>query len=253
MYSNGKTVFTAMNVPHETTVLAGAAVLCFPVLHLMKYAWEVTPLGNSKFTLNALILVIIVVTGIGFFFTVAIVDLAYHPAVNDFHPIEGTDLGVLYSSIKPNGIYEGDRVNNVLKLEGKYGFDWGVAVEGNCLYTNEYSSTALGIILSNVVRIDLDTFEKKVLLTDAVLRGRCVSGELVCQSGALLESNYPEDNSLCRLYAVSAPWIDPKSRNVDVIWLDPGSSEELFRLQTDRFTGDFDADYLQRNMEEVRQ
>ena len=209
-------------------------------------------MGSSKFTLNAFIIVVIAATVIGFFFTVVIVDLAYHPAINDFYPIEGTDLGVFYSSIKPDGIYKGDRVNNVLRLEGRYGFDWGMAVEDNCLYTNEYTNTSLGIVLCSVVRIDLDTFEKEILLTDAVLRGRCVSGELVCQSGTLLESNYPEESSLCRLYAVSAPWIDPEGRIVDVVWLDPATGNELLRLQTDGSSGDFEASYLQRSLEEVR-
>ena len=71
-------------------------------------------MGNAKFTLNAFILVLIIATAIVFFFTVALVDFANHPAINEYHPIEGTNAAVCYRSLEPSGLYEGDRANGVL-------------------------------------------------------------------------------------------------------------------------------------------
>ena len=209
-------------------------------------------MGNAKFTLNAFILVLIIAPAIVFFFTVALVDFANHPAINEYHPIEGTDAAVCYRSLEPSGIYEGDRVNAVLKLEGEFGFDWGLVREGDILYTNEYTRSALGLIISQVVRIDLKSYEKEVLLSDAILRGRCASGELVCLSGTLLPSANPGENSLCRLYALSAPWIDPEGKLAEIVYLDPASGRELLRLRDSQLSAKFEQLYLQRTLEEVR-
>ena len=209
-------------------------------------------MGNAKFTLNSFLLVLIIAKGIAFFFTVALVVFANHEAVNDYHPIEGTDAAVCYRSLEPSGIYVGDRVTGVLKLEGEFGFDWGMVREGNDLYTNEYSRSALGLVISQVVRIDLTSFEKEVLLSDAILRGRCVSGELVCLSGTLLPSANPGENSLCRLYALSAPWIDPEGETAEIVYLDPATGQELFRLRDRQLSAKFEQLYLERSLEEVR-
>ena len=103
-----------------------------------------------------------------------------------------------------------------------------------------------------MVRIDLASYEKEVLLSDAILRGRCASGELVCLSGTLLPSVNPGENSLCRLYALSAPWIDPEGESVEVVYLDPASGRELLRLRDSHFSAKFEQLYLQRSLEEVR-
>lgn len=209
-------------------------------------------MGNAKFSLNAFLLVVILITAIAFFFTVNMVDMAFHSAVNDYHPIEGTDLAVCYRSLEPSGIYRGDRVTGVLKLEGEYGFDWGLVREGDALYTNEYTRTSLGMMLCQVVRIDLNSFEKEVLMKDAVLRGRCASGELVVQSGTMLVSNDPENNSLCRLYSMSAPWLGVEDGTMDILYLDPADGHELLRLQDRSNNMKFEQLYLQRSLEEVR-
>lgn len=133
-----------------------------------------------KFTLNALLLVVLIFSAIFFFFTVKLTSLADRSAYNDFYPIEGTPYAVYYSSLKPTGIYEGGKTTGVLRLEGQYGYDWGAAAVGDALFLNEYRSSELGLTLSHVVRIDTPSFDKQVLLPDAILRGRCASGELVC-------------------------------------------------------------------------
>ncbi len=208
-------------------------------------------MGNAKFNLNAFILVVILITGIAFFFTVNMVALATHSAVNQYYPIEGTDAAVCYRSLEPSGIYVGDRVTGVLKLEGEFGFDWGMSREGQYLYTNEYSRTSLGLLLCQVVRIDLNSFEKEVLLEDAILRGRCSSGELVCLSGTMLPATHPTTNSLCKLYCMAAPWIDPEGSHAEVIYLDPASGQELGRIQDSNFGSKFEELYLQRPMQGV--
>ena len=76
---------------------------------------------ENKFTANALVLVVIVFSAILFLFSIKVVDLSQHAAVNDFYPIEGTDLAVKYSSLSPNGLYQGGQTTGVLKLEGTFG------------------------------------------------------------------------------------------------------------------------------------
>ncbi len=42
---------------------------------------------ENKFTANALVLVVIVFSAILFLFSIKVVDLSQHAAVNDFYPI----------------------------------------------------------------------------------------------------------------------------------------------------------------------
>lgn len=207
---------------------------------------------DTKFTMNAFILVVIILSAIFFFFTVKVVSMSDHSAVNDFYPIDGTELAVRYSSLVPNGIYEGGKNDGILRLEGNFGYDWGIAAEGSTLFANEYSATSLGVMLCNVVRIDTDTFEKQILWKNALLRGRCASGELVCMRDCMVPANFPETNSLCRLYAMSDPDLDPMSEGAEVLFLDPGTGTVLFRIfDANALSGDFEGLYLARTLEEV--
>lgn len=208
---------------------------------------------ETKLTLNAFLLVILLISAIFFFFTVRMVSLAFHPAVNVFAPIEGTELSVCYSSIKPNGIYEGPQNTAVMKLEGDFGYDWGAAKTERWLYLNEYTASELGLTLSRLVRVDLESFEKQELLGDAILRGRCASGELVCLSDSLLPSNYPKTNALCRLYALAAPGLRPESDGARVLFIDPDTGEILYSVRDEEALAEgFEQRYLQRTLEEVR-
>lgn len=207
---------------------------------------------ENKFTANALVLVVIVFSAILFLFSIKVVDLSQHAAVNDFYPIEGTDLAVKYSSLSPNGLYQGGQTTGVLKLEGTFGYDWGAAVEGDSLYLNEYTSTDVGVMLCRLVRVDLTTFEKEVLLRDTILRGRCASGELVCLGGYLMPSDFPATNPLCRFYAMSAPSIRPGDDSAVVLFLDPQTGETVYAVRDDQALTDvFESRYLQRTLQEV--
>ncbi len=207
---------------------------------------------DTKFSMNAFLLVVIIISAIFLFFTVKVVDLSDRSAYNDYYPIEGTDLFVLYSSLVPSGIYEGDRVTGTLCAEGNFGYDWGAALEDDSLYLNEYTDTDLGVMLCRVVRVDTNTFEKQVLWKDSVLRGRCASGELVCLRGSFMPTSFPKTNSLCRLYAASAPAIDPQSDSAEVLFLDPATGDVLYRVRDDEaLTDGFEERYLDRTLQEV--
>jgi hypothetical protein len=210
-------------------------------------------MNTSRFSVTALLLIAIIVSAIGLFFTVVMDNLSNHRAVNDVYPIEGTDVCVRYSSQSPDGLYTGGRVTGTLRLEGTFGYDWGAAAVGGTLYVNEYRSTALGMMLCDVVRVDLETFEKEVLFPCTILRGRCASGELVCLGGYLMPSNYPGTNSLMKLYAMSAADIRPEGTSAPVLFLDPATGEVLYSVRDDEaLTDAFDGRYLARTLEEVR-
>ena len=73
---------------------------------------------SSKFTVNSLLIVIIIISAIGFFVTVTMTRMADRAAINEIVEIEGTDLSVRYSSLEKNGIYKGDENTGSLMLEG---------------------------------------------------------------------------------------------------------------------------------------
>jgi hypothetical protein len=198
--------------------------------------------------MNAFLLVVIIFAGIYFFFTVKLVSMADHRAVNDYYPIEGTEFAVRYSSQKPNGIYRGEKTTGVLLLEGDFGYDWGCAAADGALYINEYRSTDLGLMFSDLVRVDTRSFKKELLARDTVLRGRCASGELVCMSGYMLPSDLPETNRLCGLYSMAGT----SAAQAEVLFLDPVTGETVFSVrEPEPMSVDFEAKYLRRTLGEV--
>jgi hypothetical protein len=209
-------------------------------------------MSDTKFTANALLLVVAVFSAILFFFSIRVVDVSQHEAVNDYYPIEGTDLGVRYSNLKPHGLYRGGSANGVLVLEGDFGYDWGAAAEGESLYLNEYTSTDVGVMLCRLVRVDLTTDTKEILLRDTILRGRCASGELVCLGGYLMPADFPATNPLCRLYAMSSPSIRAEGAGATVLFLDPKTGETVWSVRDEEALTDvFESRYLDRTLQEV--
>ncbi len=207
---------------------------------------------GEKFTLNSLILVVVLITGIFFFFSIKVVDVAEHSAEFDFIPIEGTDLSVCYSNLRTNGIYQGDRVTGKLVVPGDFGHDWGVAAEGGTLFINEYTRTALSIMKCRVAKIELDGFKKTVFMDDAILRGRCASGELVMLGGYLMTSGYPKTNPLLKLYSISSPTIRTDEEGGLVTYVDPQTGKVLYSVWADaKLLAKFDSTFLDRTLEEV--
>lgn len=203
----------------------------------------------TKFTLNAFVLVVMIFSALTLFVTVSLTNMADRTPINSYHPIEGTNLSVRYSSLDKNGIYQGSENASVLLLEGTYGYDWGAAAFGNTLYINEYTNTDLGVMLSNLVKIDIETKEKEILYKNAVLRGVCRSGELVCVENCTLSANYPDTNGLCRLYQLASP---QSSDTVTVLWLNPETGEAVHSV-TEQSGADsaIDKKYLQHTLQEV--
>lgn len=207
---------------------------------------------EPKFSLNAFLLVVLIFAALTLFITVIISHMADRTPVNDFYPVEGTEYMVHYSNLEPDGIYSGTKNDHQLRLEGTFGYDWGAAVEGDSLFINEYNSTDLGVTLCDLVRVDLTTFRRELLLRDTILRGRCASGELVCVRDTLLPSNRPKANALCAFYAMSSMRLNPKSDSAEVLFLDPRTGEIVFSVRDGRALSDFEARYLARTLEEVR-
>ncbi len=213
---------------------------------------EVRSLNNTKFTMNSLIIVVIIFTAIGLFFTIKLVNMADRLPINEYYPIEDTDLAIKYSSLDPNGIYRGSENTGELVIEGTFGYDWGSYLEGDKLYVNEYTSTDLGFLLCDLVRIDINTLEKETLLKDAILRGRCASGELVCLSGFIMPSSFPETNSILKLYGMSSREIASNSKSAIVNYIDPADGRILYSVRDDEANTDsFDEKYLNTSLEEV--
>ena len=208
---------------------------------------------NLKLNFNGVLAVILAFSALFFFFTIKMTDLADRTAVNEFNKIEGTDYAVKYSSIGENGIYKGSENTAVLMLEGTYGFDWAASLEGDYYYANEYTSTDIGLVFSKLVRINLNTFEKEVIVKDAVLRGKCASGELVVLTNYIMDSNSPETNSLCKLYNASFEKTGGENNKVTVMYINPSDCAVVFTKTIDNFfEKTFENQYINRTLEEVR-
>ena len=210
-------------------------------------------MNDTKFTMNALLIVAIIFTAIVFFFTVKLARLADHSIVNEYYPIEGTDYGVRYGKDLVSGIYLGPEYSRDLKLAGEFGYDWGAAAAGDNLWINEYTKTDLGLMHCRVVRVDLRDFSTEILGEDLVLRGRNPAGELVCLGGCLLPVNSPEVNPLCALYSLTDRsmyveedrWaISPAGDWGEVICVDPETGKVLWRSWDDEVSDSFEEKYL---------
>ena len=211
---------------------------------------------QSKFTFQAFLLIFLIFSVMAFFFTLflsGMADKAWNPHVNDSYEIEGTDLTIRYSDKKGNGIFEGDPITGVLKVEGSFGHDWGIALEGDYLYLNEYRNSTLGMVFCQLVRINLQTYEKEILMRNTILRGQCTSGELVCVSDILMPALQPQTNELCRLYAMTDSKINLQSDGGTILFIDPVDAEILYETEGEGVLSDeFTALYLDHSLEEIR-
>jgi len=212
-------------------------------------------MSNAKFTMNSLVIIAIIFSAILFFFTIAMVDMANPYAQNEFYPIEGTDeLAIKHSSIEPNGIYRGNENTAVLVLEGTYGKDWGTTLAGEKLYLNEYDMTTVGMIIPEIVRVDINTLEKEILYKDAMIRGRCASGEMVCLEGYVMPSNFPETNSLLKFYSMSEKDLNPGANICNVTYIDPETGEAVLTLEEQPIIEkSFESKYIDCTLDEIRE
>ncbi len=209
---------------------------------------------NAKFSMNAFVLILIIFTAITLVFSVTVVNMAFRAPVDKTFPVEGTDVFVRYSSVMDSGIYEGYVSSGILRVKGQFGYEWGAVAEGNTLLINEYIWTDLGIVRCDLVRIDLETYEKTVVMRDAILRGRCQSGEAVCVTGIPLISSVPADNPLWKFYAISAPDVNPTKKGASVVFVDPATCGAVYGVwEPDALEDDvIESRYLAKTLDEVR-
>lgn len=211
-------------------------------------------MNNAKFNLNSVLIIMLIVAAIVFFIMITLFDLADLFPINQYYRIGDTDLSVRYSSLEGNGLFKGPEKTCKKVLEGNFGYEWGLVLDGNSIYTNEYETTALQMVMCSVVRIDAETYEKETLMSDAIVRGRCASGEIVCVKDIVMEANFPKTNSLFKLYSIAKPAIDPDNDAYTVVFLDPKTGETVWSLREEEKLSDeaFAARYLERTLEEVK-
>lgn len=213
-------------------------------------------MSKSKFTMNALLVTVFFFSLIAVYLTVVAYDMGEHAfLVTDHQAIEGTDLSIRYSTKEPSGIYRGAKNDDELMLEGDFGYDQGTTYSEGKLYLNEYRYSDAGLVFCDAVCVDTETFEKTVIMKNAMLRGHCKSGELVCTGDCLLSANKPETSSLCRLYGMTSLKIDPSSDGVTILYIDPADNKVVYRAEDEEnLTGkDFDARWINRTLEEAKQ
>ena len=209
-------------------------------------------MNDRKFTVNSLVLILMIFSAAMLFFTVKLINMTNPYAENSFYPIEGTDYYVRYSTLDPCGVYKGKGATAKLMIEGEYGHDWGAVAADGKLYVNEYSKSEFGLMFTKLVCIDLDSFEKTVLRDDAMLRGRCRSGELVCVSGFMMPSNMPDTNSLCKLYSFSSDELRLEDGDAVVLYIDPATSNVVYSVRDKAaLSDDFEALFIDRTLQEV--
>lgn len=223
---------------------------------MLKYLQDIfrkdSVMGNSKFTMNGMMIIVIIFSAILFFFTVTMVEMVNPYGQNEYQPIEGTDLAVKHSSVDVNGLYQGPESTAQLVLEGNFGNDWGTTLSGSDLYLNKYAITSLGLIIPEVVRVDTETHEEEVLYKDAIIRGRCASGEMVILTDYVMPTNYPDTNPMYKLYSMSSG-VDLDDTSLTVVFMDPETGEEVFSMEDKAFMEKtFRRKYEERTLDEIR-
>ena len=192
---------------------------------------------QTKFSMNAFFLIVILLSGLYLFISVDVHDMASFVVTNDNYPIGETGYVVRYQqqhSRDVSGIYTGEQSYEECVLSGSYGYDWGAHLEGNTYFCNEYHKTKLGFMTCDVVKIDLETFEKELIMKDAMMRGTCASGEMVCLQGAVLPGWFPRTNPLFRLFCLSSSVIQTDQDGAVVHLLDPQTGEDMGSVADER-------------------
>lgn len=182
---------------------------------------------DAKFNMNAVVLIVIIFSAIGLFFTIKLPTMANMEAVNEFWPVEGTEVSVKNSNRETNGLYTGTKFDGTLRLAGEFGYDWGAYAEGRTLYINEYLTTTMGMTVIQLDRVDLDTYKKEVFIKDAILRGRTASGELVVVTGFIIPSTFPDTNSLMSAYSAASNDIRHDGME-EIRFIDPRTGETVY-------------------------
>lgn len=208
---------------------------------------------QTKFSMNAFVLVYILFSAAFLFVSVYLYDFADFSKSNDSYPIEGTDLFVRYADHIPSGIYDGEETYSNCLIEGRYGYNGSAQVSGNQLFINEYHNTKYGFMISDLMCISTDDFRKRCVAEDAYLLGTCKSGELVFVRGTGLANWFVQTNGLYPLYLSSSSPSENLKEGPEVIYLDPVTSEEISAgHDPDALSEKRQNYYLSRTLSEVK-
>ncbi|MBQ7715198.1 MAG: hypothetical protein IJT70_04935 [Clostridia bacterium] len=200
-------------------------------------------MNKIKFTFNSFLVLVIIFSAMASFILVGVTNMSERSTVNSVNPIEGTDYYIRYSDFAESGIYDGDMPSSKLLLQGNFGYDWGASVSGATMICNEYRRTTLGIITCDVVKIDLETFDKDLLYKDAMMVGKCASGEIVCIDGYTLAPMNSTDNLLYDIYSMSSCMINMENGVATVRWFDPATGECVAYKEDGRILEEGRTDY----------
>ena len=114
--------------------------------------------------------------------------------------------------------------------------------------------TTVGMIIPEIVRVDINTLEKEILYKDAMIRGRCASGEMVCLEGYVMPSNFPETNSLLKFYSMSEKDLNPGANICNVTYIDPETGEAVLTLEEQPIIEkSFESKYIDCTLDEIRE
>ena len=205
--------------------------------------------------MNAFLLVVLLASALYLFITVVLYDMATLNFRNERYQIEGTDYFVRYFVQKNDdrsGIYDGEYEWSNKLIAGSFGYDWGAAIAGDEYYCNEYHTTRLGFLTCDVVKINLNTFEKEIIYKNTMLKGRCKSGELVCMGETVGANWFPKTNSFYKLYALSLNELHAESESAIVRIIDPESGKTVWEKRDDlALTSEREEFYLSSELSEV--
>lgn len=205
--------------------------------------------------MNAFLFILLLASALYFFVSVVIYDMAALNFRNDWYPIEGTDLYIrdcVKKTEDESGIYDGPQEWSDRLVPGDFGYDWGAHAEGGTLYINEYHSTKFGFLTCDLVKIDLETYEKTVLYRNTMMIGRSASGELVCMGETVGANWFPKTNPLYRLYGMTQSGLRQEEGSAVVRMIDPLSGKTVFEKRDDgALSSKRQEYYLASTLEEV--
>ena len=203
---------------------------------------------KTRFTLNSFIFIIMLFSALYLFITVDLYDMSDRSVTRANYPIGDTGYYVRYSSRDESGISLGDDLYSPVILGGYFGYDWGAAICGDWLYCNEYKNTRLGFTSSDLVRIRLSDMTKEVIAENAMLRGRCSDGSLLCYEGVVTANWFPQTNPLYSLYAASDGRLG-SGEGAFVHVLDPSGEKDLeLGYDPGALSDEREAYYLERGL-----
>jgi len=209
-------------------------------------------MDSRKYTMNSFVLTVILFSAIFLFFTVTVSDMADTHVINENYPLEDTGYYIRYTTHIPSGIYDGEGQGAHLLLEGSYGHDWGAYVSGDTLYCNEYHTTTLGYMTTNVVKINLKDFSKEVLYEDCMVRGVIASGELLLYDNVVMPNWFPKSNPLCLMYDISGKGDPLDSLEATVVLYDITAAKEVYRKDDTLAQSDKRVEfYLSKTLQEL--